>query len=71
VIDLSKRGEPRIVEEWGGQNGIRVVNVAGPRESKVPGIHDKAVEFLREIFRREEFWEKVGLIDQERKRKGR
>ena len=55
VIDLSKRGEPRIVEEWGGQNGIRVLNVAGPRESKAPGIYDKAVEFLREIFRRGSF----------------
>ena len=51
VIDLSKRGEPRIVEEWGGQNEIRVLNVAGPRESKAPGIHDKAVEFLRKVFR--------------------
>ena len=52
VMDLSKRGEPRIVEEWGQQNRIRILNVAGPRESKVPGIHDKAVEFLRETFRR-------------------
>jgi hypothetical protein len=60
VIDLSKRGEPRIVEEWGGQNGIRVLNVAGPRESKAPGIHDKAVEFLREIFRRGSFGDGEG-----------
>jgi hypothetical protein len=56
VIDLSKRGEPRIVEEWGQQNRIRILNVAGPRESKVPGIHDKAVEFLREMFRRGSSW---------------
>jgi hypothetical protein len=55
VIDLSKGGKAKTVEEWGEQNGIKVLNVAGPRESKAPGIHDKAVEFLREIFSKEKF----------------
>jgi hypothetical protein len=55
VVDLSKPKEPNIVKEWGQQNRLRILNVAGPRESKVPGIHDRAVEFLRELFRKEEF----------------
>ena len=28
-----------------------ILNVAGPRESKVPGIHQISVEFLRNVFR--------------------
>ena len=46
VVDLSKREEPDIVKEWGQQNSLRILNVAGPRESKVPGIHARAAEFL-------------------------
>jgi len=57
VVDLSKREEPNIVKEWGQQNRIRILNVAGPRESKIPGIHDRAVEFLRELFSKGEFLE--------------
>ena len=49
VVDLSKREEPNIVKELSQQNSIRILNVAGPRESKAPGIHGRAVEFLREM----------------------
>ena len=31
-------------------NQIKIVNVAGRRESEAPGIHDRAVEFLRQLF---------------------
>jgi hypothetical protein len=30
-------------------NEIRVLNVAGPRESEAPGIHDQAAALLREV----------------------
>jgi hypothetical protein len=30
-------------------NEIRVLNVAGPRESEAPGIHDEAAALLREV----------------------
>ena len=69
VVDLSKREEPNIVKEWGQQNRIRILNVAGPRESKVPGIHDRAIKFLREMFSKEEFLEMVKVVDREMKRK--
>jgi hypothetical protein len=50
IIDLYKKGNPIKVKEWGEKNKIEILNVAGPRESKVPGIHDKAVDFLKLIF---------------------
>ena len=50
VVDLSKLKDPNIVKEWFEQYKIGILNVAGPRESKVPGIHNRAVEFLREMF---------------------
>jgi hypothetical protein len=70
VVDLSKREEPNIVKEWGQQNKIRILNVAGPRESKVPGIHDRAIEFLREILGKESF-EMMRVVNREMKRKGK
>ena len=50
IIDLDNKIDPRIVREWGEKNQINTLNVAGPRESKLPGIHDQAVEFLKPIF---------------------
>jgi len=52
VIDLAGGGEPESVKKWVVESGVRILNVAGPRESKCPGIHDQAVEFLRKLFRR-------------------
>lgn len=37
------------VRAWIAENGIRVLNVAGPRESTRPGIHDAATVFLRAL----------------------
>ena len=30
---------------------IEVLNIAGPREAKCPGLHTTAFEFLRQVFR--------------------
>ena len=38
------------IRMWLEVNGIRVLNVAGPRESEIPGIHEKVFEFLKELF---------------------
>ncbi len=40
-------GSPAEVAAWLAREGIRTLNVAGPRESEAPGIHDDAVAFLR------------------------
>ncbi len=49
IIDLYNKIDPRIVREWGEKNQIKILNVAGPRESKLPGIHDQAIDFLRKV----------------------
>jgi hypothetical protein len=46
VIDLSKEPDPNAVRKWGQEYSIKVLNVAGPRESKTPGIHGRTFQFL-------------------------
>ena len=50
IVDLDDRADPKVVRGWGSRHEISVLNVAGPRESKVPGIHSKAMAFLGEVF---------------------
>jgi hypothetical protein len=50
VRDLFVRKDLGTVRKWLEVNRIRALNVAGPRESESPGIHDKAFEFLKELF---------------------
>jgi putative molybdenum carrier protein len=46
VVDLMERGSPQVVRAWAEKEGIRTLNVAGPRERKCPGIYEDAVGFL-------------------------
>ena len=49
VVDLprTKTETAESIAAWISNNKIRVLNVAGPRESKAPGIYKKAMAFLR------------------------
>jgi hypothetical protein len=47
VLDLSAGPSADVVAAWARAHRIRVVNVAGPRESSSPGIYERAVYFLR------------------------
>ncbi len=50
VCRLDLAGEPtRTVAEWLHHQQPAVVNVAGPRESVVPGIHREALGLLRRV----------------------
>ena len=49
VLDLSQRPTPESVLAWAITHQVHIVNVAGPRESKSPGIYDRARQFLNEI----------------------
>jgi len=49
VVDLSRRADPQDVRDWLKIHEIMILNVAGPRESKTPGIHKRAVSFLKEV----------------------
>ena len=51
VVQLD--GEPRLedVLRWIEAQEVKVFNVAGPRESKHPGVHLHALGYLRQIFK--------------------
>lgn len=46
VVNLSKVHDYSELREWAIRNEIRVLNVAGPRESSEPGITPEAEQFL-------------------------
>ena len=52
VLDLSEAPSESAVQAWAEEHKVRVLNVAGPRESKCPGIYAQAVTFLRKVFSR-------------------
>lgn len=45
------RENVRNVLEWINSNGIRRLNVAGPRESEAPGIYVQAARFIGHVLR--------------------
>lgn len=47
ILDLLDQPAPSVVREWVMTHKIRILNVAGPRESKFPGIYTQAKQFLR------------------------
>ena len=49
VVDLDGNPDPAEVREWTGKAAPAVLNVAGPRESTVPGIYADARRFLRRV----------------------
>jgi hypothetical protein len=49
VVDLNDDPAAAVVWDWARAHGIRVLNVAGPRESSAPGIQARALRFLRDV----------------------
>jgi hypothetical protein len=49
VVDLTGPCDPAAVRAWAQQHHVKVLNVAGPRESRHPGGYQKAVDFLRRV----------------------
>jgi hypothetical protein len=52
VVDLVDASDPGEVGSWIRRNRIEILNVAGPRESKCPGIYGEASAFLRTVLAR-------------------
>ncbi len=46
VVDLAKKVDHRGLKIWLKAFEVAVLNVAGPREGKMPGIHQQALEYL-------------------------
>jgi hypothetical protein len=49
VVDLNFSSIIAEVRAWADDSGIHVLNVAGPRESSMPGVTAQATDFLREL----------------------
>lgn len=49
VVDLAGAGGTRRVRAWVRRHRVEVLNVAGPRESKCPGIQRQATRFLLRV----------------------
>jgi hypothetical protein len=49
VVDLNANPEAGMVRTWLGEQSIHVLNVAGPRASQSPGIHEAVQSFLRQV----------------------
>jgi hypothetical protein len=47
LVDLNGVPDPAVVRQWLAENAVRVLNVAGPRESTCRGIYQAALEFIR------------------------
>ena len=52
IVDLAGQPDPGDVRAWIRSAGVQVLNVAGPRESEAPGIHDEALALLRALLGR-------------------
>ncbi len=51
VVDLNADGPAATeVRAWLDREGVRILNVAGPRESQAPGAHARASRFLLATF---------------------
>jgi len=49
VVRLDQIPDPEPIRWWIATESIRVLNVAGPRESTCPGIYEQATLFLRRL----------------------
>lgn len=50
IIDLTSRPQVAPLRAWLASHDVHVLNVAGPRESKAPGIYQQAKRFLLRLW---------------------
>lgn len=50
IVDLHAAPRPEVVMEWLKNHKIKKLNIAGPRESKRPGVYRLARSLLRLLF---------------------
>ena len=50
VVNLNDQPRAEDLRAWAAAHRIRVLNVAGPRESQCPGTYARASQFLRDVF---------------------
>ena len=52
IIDLDQPLDKTQVEDWINTHNINILNVAGPRENKQPGIYQKAYSCIELLLKR-------------------
>ena len=52
VVDLQESANIALITRWLGENKIRILNIAGPRESGIPSITKEATRLLRALIER-------------------
>ena len=55
VVRLDEEQDMLLVRDWIDRHQIRTLNVAGPRESRSPGIYQKVVRLLHVMHQRKVF----------------
>lgn len=51
IIEPARKENVKKLIRWIQDNSIAVMNVAGPRESTVPGIYEKAFDLLYKLLK--------------------
>ena len=51
VIDLNQEFVLQLITDWISAHQIEILNIAGPRESKLPGIYKHAFDLLNPLFK--------------------
>jgi hypothetical protein len=49
TLDLRQEPDPHAVIDWAKEKRIRILNIAGPRETESHGIYSLAVSFLEKL----------------------
>ena len=52
IVDLRKAQALNDLRQWAAANNVKILNVAGSRESKEPGIYKEAKTFLTQLLQR-------------------
>ena len=49
VLDISIHAKKSTVLSWAKNNSVRILNIAGPRESKSNGIYKRSFSFIKKL----------------------
>jgi len=52
IVALDRVADPGSVAAWLNEQGVQVLNVAGPRECERPGIYDQSLRFLLVVLKK-------------------
>jgi hypothetical protein len=49
VIQLDRDADPTVATRWIRTLSVQTLNIAGPRESKRPGVYERALRFVQRL----------------------